>query len=194
MELFLSYQENVGGTTYFYPTANHSANQTNSSIVTDSSLSLSHHSSTQNISYSQPPGHSVYPGPASNVVNMQPRTQLSSAIFIPDEMRNDILSRNEIANMVDQIPNPGKQIADFTVHNRHYSKMNLNLKMLLFSDIPNAIDNYHSLYLLETLAIHQKLPLPSSTYKATHVSTGIKYCLRRLHGKYSKRIQPKKNA
>lgn len=49
----------------------------------------------------------VYPGPASNVVNMQPRTQLSSAIFIPDEMRNDILSRNEIANLVDTIPNPG---------------------------------------------------------------------------------------
>lgn len=61
--------------------------------------------------------------------------------------------------------------------------------MLLFSDIPNAIDNYHSLYLLETLAIHQKLPLPSSTYKATHVSTGIKYCLRRLHGKNSNRIE-----
>lgn len=50
------------------------------------------------------------------------------------------------------------------------------------SDIPSEIDNYHSLYLLETLAIHQKLPLPSSTYKATHISTGIKYCLRRLHG------------
>ncbi|XP_055321590.1 PAN2-PAN3 deadenylation complex subunit PAN3 isoform X4 [Sitodiplosis mosellana] len=148
------HQENVGGTTYFYPTGNHSANQTSSSIVTDSSLSLSHHSSSQNISYSQPPVH-VYPGPASNVVNMQPRTQLSSAIFIPDEMRNDILSRNEIANLVDAIPNP---------------------------DIPNEIDNYHSLFLLETLAIHQKLPLPSSTYKATHVSTGIKYCLRRLHG------------
>lgn len=40
---------------------------------------------------------------------MQPRTQLSSAIFIPDEMRNDILSRNEIANLVDQIPNPGNK-------------------------------------------------------------------------------------
>lgn len=106
---FVLYQENVGGTTYFYPTANHSANQTSSSIVTDSSLSLSHHSSTQNISYSQPVQCSVYPGPASNVVNMQPRTQLSSAIFIPDEMRNDILSRNEIANMVDPIPNPGKK-------------------------------------------------------------------------------------
>lgn len=105
--LFSFSQENVGGTTYFYPTAaNHSANQTSSSIVTDSSLSLSHHSSSQNISYTQPVH--VYPGPASNVVNMQPRTQLSSAIFIPDEMRNDILARNEIANIVDSIPNPGE--------------------------------------------------------------------------------------
>lgn len=118
-------QENVGGTTYFYPTtataaaaaaaaavsgaggggSSHSANQTSSSIVTDSSLSLSHHSSSQNISYSQPVH--VYPGPASNVVNMQPRTQLSSAIFIPDDMRNDILARNEIANLVDQMSNQG---------------------------------------------------------------------------------------
>lgn len=102
----MNLQANYGGTTYFYPTtANHSANQTSSSIVTDSSLSLSHHSSSQNISYSQPVH--IYPGPASNVVNMQPRTQLSSAIFIPDEMRSDILSRNEIANLMEQMPNPG---------------------------------------------------------------------------------------
>lgn len=51
-------------------------------------------------------GH-VYPGPASNVLGMQPRTQLSSAFFIPDEMRNDILGRNEIANLVDTNPNSG---------------------------------------------------------------------------------------
>lgn len=51
-------------------------------------------------------------------------------------------------------------------------------------DIPTEIDNYHALCLLEALAIHQKLPLPSSTYKATHKTTGIKYCLRRLHGTF----------
>ncbi|XP_031623876.1 PAN2-PAN3 deadenylation complex subunit PAN3 isoform X4 [Contarinia nasturtii] len=166
------HQENVGGTTYFYPTGNHSANQTSSSIVTDSSLSLSHHSSSQNISYSQ--AVHVYPGPSSNVVNMQPRTQLSSAIFIPDDMRNDILARNEIANLVDTIPNPGNIINLCTIF--------VFIFKSIVSDIPNEIDNYHSLFLLETLAIHQKLPLPSSTYKATHVSTGIRYCLRRLHG------------
>lgn len=87
---------------------------------------------------------------------MQPRTQLSSAIFIPDEMRQNILERNEIANMIDQNPNP---------------------------DIPTEIDNYHSLYALEPQPVHQKNPLPSSTYKATQNNTGVKYCLRRLHGK-----------
>lgn len=50
----------------------------------------------------------AYPGPPTNVVNMQPRTQLSSAFFIPNELRNDILARNEIANMIEPTPNPGK--------------------------------------------------------------------------------------
>lgn len=99
-------QENVGGTTYFYPTAaNHSANQTSSSIISDTSMALSHHSSSQSMNYSQ--SVHVYPGPSANVVNMQPRTQLSSAIFVPSEMRNEILARNEIANMIEPTPNPG---------------------------------------------------------------------------------------
>ena len=42
-------------------------------------------------------GH-VFPGTASNIANMQVRSQLSSAFFIPDEMRSEIYARNEIAN------------------------------------------------------------------------------------------------
>lgn len=48
------------------------------------------------------------------------------------------------------------------------------------SNLPLEVDNYHSLALLEASS---NLPVPSSTYKAIHTSTGIKYCLRRLHGK-----------
>lgn len=70
-------------------------------------------------------------------------------------MRQSILERNEIANMLDTNPT---------------------------SDIPAEIDNYHSLYALEAQPVHQKNPLPSSTYKATQNNTGVKYCLRRLHG------------
>lgn len=48
------------------------------------------------------------------------------------------------------------------------------------SILPLEVDNYHSLAPLEASS---NLPVPSSTYKAIHTSTGIKYCLRRLHGK-----------
>lgn len=48
------------------------------------------------------------------------------------------------------------------------------------SSLPLEVDNYHS---LATLEASSNLPVPSSTYKAIHTSTGIKYCLRRLHGK-----------
>lgn len=48
---------------------------------------------------------------------MKPRTQLSSAIFVPDEMRNEILSRNEIANLVDATPNPGIILLSVIKHN-----------------------------------------------------------------------------
>lgn len=98
------HQENVGGTTYFYPTtANHAANQTNNTI--ESSMPLSHYNSTQDINYTQ--SVNVYPGPLGNIVNMQPRTQLSSAFFTPSDYRNEILNRNDIANMIETTPNPG---------------------------------------------------------------------------------------
>lgn len=47
------------------------------------------------------------------------------------------------------------------------------------SNLPLEVDNYHNLSLLEAPS-----NLPSTTtYKATHNATGIKYCLKRLHGK-----------
>ncbi|XP_037907770.1 PAN2-PAN3 deadenylation complex subunit PAN3 isoform X2 [Hermetia illucens] len=143
------HQENVGGTIYFYPTANHTSSQTSSvgseSVpqTTSSTLMYNHM------------GH-VYPGPASNVINMKPKTLLSSAFFMPEEMRIEIQGRNEIANLI--MENPEN------------------------SNLPIEVDNYHSLYPLEPETLHPKLIQQSSTYKATNSSTGIKYCLRRLHG------------
>lgn len=146
------HQENVGGTTYFYPTAaNHQL--PSSSTVNTTDNSFVHIASSQiNLSYTHP-GH-IYPGPASHVINMQSKVQVSAAFFMQDELRNDILARNEIVNSIDSD----------------------------CPDIPLEVENYHSLCLLESLPLHPKLPLPSSTYKATHSVTGVKYCLRRLHG------------
>lgn len=105
-------------------------------------------------------GH-VYPGPASNVLTMQPKTHLESAFFLPVEMRAELLSRNMISNL----------IADPSEAAQHA--------------LPMELDNYHSLYPLEAMPvqpIHAKMTLPTSTYKATHCTSGVKFCLRRLHG------------
>ncbi|XP_050097664.1 PAN2-PAN3 deadenylation complex subunit PAN3 [Anopheles aquasalis] len=148
------HQENVGGTTYFYPTAANHQLTPSSSVVNTTDNSFVHIAATSqiNLNYTHP-GH-VYPGPASHVINMQSKAQMSVAFFMPDELRNDILTRNEIVNSIDNDS----------------------------QDIPLEVENYHSLCLLESHPIHPKLPLPSSTYRATHSVTGVKYCLRRLHG------------
>jgi len=74
---------------------------------------------------------------------------------MPEDYRMELQTKNEIANMVDST-------------NQH--------------DLPIEVDNYHSLMPLESLPIHPKMSLQFSSYRATHGATGIKYCLRRLHG------------
>jgi PAB-dependent poly(A)-specific ribonuclease subunit 3 len=82
----------------------------------------------------------------------KPNTYRSSAFFMPEELRSSLLLKNELTNS-----------------SEHES-----------SNLPLEVDNFHSLSLLESSS---NLPVPSaSTYKATHNLTGIKYCLRRLHG------------
>lgn len=160
----------MGGTIYFYPTPNH-ANATNANVavnsVVDPNAVTHHHSLATPAIPSITPvqsallytGHHVYPGPASNVIAMQPKTQLETAFFMPDEMRAEVLARNEISNLMLDPAEAQQQ------------------------SLPLEVDNYHALYPLEPIQpIHTKMTMPSSSYKATHSSTGIKYCLRRLHG------------
>lgn len=170
----------MGGTIYFYPTANHTTASNVNSVVVPTGVvdasTVAQHTASGNVAVPTPsgipsitpvqqpilyPGH-IYPGPASNVITMHPKTQLESAFFIADEMRSEILARNTISNLI-------LDTAEIAQH-----------------ALPMEVDNYHSLYPLETLPVlplHAKLTLPSSTYKATHSATGVKYCLRRLHGK-----------
>ncbi|XP_073976330.1 poly(A) specific ribonuclease subunit PAN3 isoform X1 [Rhodnius prolixus] len=52
-------------------------------------------------------------------------------------------------------------------------------------DLPLEVDNYHELVPLEvapSLPKQHSIPYTTSTYKATHIKTGLRYCLRRVHG------------
>ncbi|GAB0094648.1 PAN2-PAN3 deadenylation complex subunit PAN3 [Sergentomyia squamirostris] len=153
------HQENVGGTTYFYPAAaavaaaQSSTNKTCSSTSSDSNGRYGHHSSAQMSLSFQHPGH-VYPGPSSSLLNLQPKTLLSSAFFMPSDMRNSIQTRNAISNSMDTSG----------------------------IELPLEVDNYHGLCPLEPMTVNLKLPVPASSYKATQSNTGVKFFLRRIHG------------
>ncbi|XP_039485199.1 PAN2-PAN3 deadenylation complex subunit PAN3 isoform X3 [Drosophila santomea] len=160
------HQENVGGTIYFYPTASAQNSQpvVNSMVVDGTHPALHGVSAVTPMSAGVPAsmmytGH-VYPGPSSNVVTLQPKTLLESAFFMPDEMRTEVLARNEISNLI-------MDAAEAAQH-----------------ALPLEVENYHALYPLEPPAqpMHAKLTFPATTYRATHNTTGYKYCLRRIHG------------
>ncbi|XP_055690209.1 PAN2-PAN3 deadenylation complex subunit PAN3 isoform X2 [Lutzomyia longipalpis] len=156
------HQENVGGTTYFYPAAAAAGVTTTSQACSSSSPENGgrygqHHTAAaaaaqMSLSFTHP-GH-VYPGPASSVLSLQPKTLLSSAFFMPSEMRSSIQARNAISNTLET----GGM------------------------ELPLEVDNYHGLCPLEPMAVNLKLPVPASSYKATHSNTGVKYFLRRIHG------------
>lgn len=131
----------------------------------------------------------MYSGPASCILNMQPKTQLASAFFIADELRAEVMQRNEIANMMDVSGNTGTQHAQ---HNMFVHPLlngeRLSLRLVWFAGLPEEIENnYHSLYPLETTAQIMPTLTTSSTYRAINSATGAKYCVRRLHGKHAAR-------
>lgn len=136
------HQENVGGTTYFYP------QEQPTSYPNEETLPLPYSMT------SMTDGYMYTPSPISSTttnshVQQTTKSFLSSTYFMSEDLRNSLLLKNEIANSVEDS-----------------------------SNLPIEVDNYHTLSLLEASS---NLPVPSSTYKAIHSSTGIKYCLRRLH-------------
>lgn len=136
----VAYQENVNGTTYFYPTSGENSQNTNDTLTSmNSSIAAS---------------FQVYPGSPSHVSTLKSRG-VNSSFFVSENIRMDILERNALT-LLQADP-------------EH------------FPDLPHEVDNYHDLYPLEPM---QKAPMgyPATMYKATHIKTGVRYCLRRIHG------------
>lgn len=148
-----TYQENVGGTTYFYQASG--SVQDNSHSSNDSLQHVTHmDNSGSSVTYH------VYPGTPSNLVRKIHDAPSTSAVA--EDMRVEIMNKNALTLLQ---PEPEQ----FPV------------------DLPQEVDNYHELVPLEaipTTPLHkaQLLGYPTSTYKATNVKTGIRYCLRRIHG------------
>ncbi|KAB0795954.1 hypothetical protein PPYR_10015 [Photinus pyralis] len=140
-----AYQENVGGTTYFYPTS------AENSVTTNDTLS--------SVNSSVGSSYQVYPGTPSHVTALKSKTG-SSSFFIAEDTRMDILNRNALTLLQ---PDPGQ-----------------------FPDLPQDVDNYHELCPLEPIPTNslQKalIGYQASMYKATHIKTGTRHCLRRIHG------------
>ncbi|XP_067004474.1 PAN2-PAN3 deadenylation complex subunit PAN3 isoform X2 [Anabrus simplex] len=143
-----TYQENVGGTTYFYPTAAGEPGSLNSSALSTSST----------VSPVILPNFHVYPGTPTHVSSVDTKT---SGFYVSESIRNETIHKNAL---ILAQPDPEQ-----------------------CPDLPNEIDNYHDLCLLKPVqpnSVHkaQLLGYPMSTYKATNTKTGVRYCLRRVHG------------
>ncbi|XP_057334971.1 PAN2-PAN3 deadenylation complex subunit PAN3 [Microplitis mediator] len=149
-------QENVGGTTYFY------VNNTAGDNVTDDTNDIGN--SQVGYVYPGTPGHlqSTKPikVPATNSTSAPstpPPPQVNSSFFMSTNLRMDILHKNSLT--LSQ-PDP-----------------------VQFPDLPTEVDNYHELCPLEP--IHKPastvLGYQTSTYKATSLKNGVRYCLRRVH-------------
>jgi len=89
-----------------------------------------------------------------------PPPQAAPSFFVSENLRLDILQKNALTLAQPDI--------------------------VRFPDLPNEVDNYHELCPLEP--IHKPastvLGYQTSTYKATSIKTGTRYCLRRIHGEF----------
>ena len=153
-------QENVGGTTYFYL-----GNAANDSIGSEEGTETIGNVGAGQVGYVYPgtPAHlqPVKPGkpPSSNSSSAPstPPPQATPSFFVSESLRMDILQKNALT-----LAQPD---------------------VVRFPDLPNEVDNYHELCPLEP--IHKPastmLGYQTSTYKATSIKSGTRYCLRRIH-------------
>ncbi|XP_076760552.1 poly(A) specific ribonuclease subunit PAN3 isoform X1 [Xylocopa sonorina] len=153
-------QENVGGTTYFYL-----GNAATDTVGAEEGTETIGSVGAGQVGY-------VYPGTPSHLQPVKPTKATSSnnssapstpppqatpSFFLSESLRVDILQKNALT-----LAQPD---------------------LIRFPDLPNEVDNYHELCPLEP--IHKPastmLGYQTSTYKATSIKSGTRYCLRRIH-------------
>ncbi|XP_043585940.1 PAN2-PAN3 deadenylation complex subunit PAN3 isoform X1 [Bombus pyrosoma] len=153
-------QENVGGTTYFY-VGNAAADTVGAEEATETIGNVA----AGQIGY-------VYPGTPAHLQPVKPTKPVSSnsssapstpppqattGFFVSESLRMDIVQKNALT-----LAQPD---------------------VVRFPDLPDEVDNYHELCPLES--IHKPastmLGYQTSTYKATSIKNGTRYCLRRIH-------------
>lgn len=153
-------QENVGGTTYFYL-----GNAATDTVGTEEATETIGNVGASQVGYVYPgtPAHlqpvksTKPPSSNSSSAPSTPPPQATPSFFISESLRMDILQKNALT-----LAQPD---------------------VVRFPDLPNEVDNYHELCPLEP--IHKPastmLGYQTSTYKATSIKSGTRYCLRRIH-------------
>ncbi|XP_033223809.1 PAN2-PAN3 deadenylation complex subunit PAN3 isoform X2 [Belonocnema kinseyi] len=152
-------QENVGGTTYFYlgNISDPLAAEDGSEIIGTVGAGQAGYVYPGTPSHLQPVKPTKTPSSNSSSTPSTPPPQSNPSYFVSESLRVDILHKNALT-----LEQPD---------------------VVRYPDLPNEVDSYHELCPLET--IHKPastvLGYQTSTYKATSIKTGTRYCLRRVH-------------
>lgn len=154
-----TYQENFGGTTYFYqaPTSNQGPDVPGPSGVGPAPVEEMASPSV----LSSPPGFTLHPGTPPHVRHKPIPLSAApdnSSFYMTENIRAEIQHKNALT-LVSANPE-------------------------LFPELPLEVDNYHDLVPLERIPTGIKpnmIGYLTSTYKATNIKSGTRYCLRRVH-------------
>ncbi|KAI5734324.1 hypothetical protein M8J77_005118 [Diaphorina citri] len=149
-----TYQENFGGTTYFYQ-----APSSGTEVPGAAGPAPGDDLSAPGV-LSSPPGYTMHPGTPPHVRHKPPNaaTVDHSSFYMSENIRAEIQHKNALT-LVSANPE-------------------------LFPELPLEVDNYHDLVPLEQIPTGIKpnmIGYLTSTYKATNIKSGARYCLRRVH-------------
>nr|CDJ80207.1 PABP1-DEPENDENT POLY [Haemonchus contortus]CDJ80211.1 PAB-dependent Poly(A) specific ribonuclease [Haemonchus contortus] len=164
------YQENHGGTTYFYP-----HQQPPQTITTpDSTAGTPRVSSAPIHEQVVPENHTVvntngsfsYQGPVPHIGKFRPKSVASNnmAQFISPDVKMELVHR---------------QLA-----------MEARADPIVYPDLPQQVEHFNQLVPLEQINQHHAT---QSVFKAVSIRDGVTYCIRRLHGfriSSPKQLQP----